>query len=79
MVVCDQEMICHGGQEGPAAEGAELAGNRNVRNRMDPCMGLGKSLCIKATLLYAYNVIGYSDKGKDGAVFLEKFLCVQLD
>lgn len=45
MVVCGQEMICHGGQEGPAAEGAELAGNRNVRDRMDPCMGLEKYDC----------------------------------
>lgn len=45
-------MICHGGQESPVAEEAELARSRNVRDTLDPCMGLEKyhgnsPLCIK--------------------------------
>lgn len=62
-----------GGQEGPVAEGAELAVSRNVRETMDPSMGLENTI---ATLLYAYKVVGYSYKGKDGIVLLEKFPCL---
>lgn len=39
MISCDQEKICHGGQEGPNAEGVELSGSRNARDRT-PCKGV---------------------------------------
>lgn len=40
MVICDEGMIWHGGQEGPSVEGVKLTGSRDARYRMTPCKGV---------------------------------------
>ena len=40
MVICDEGMIWHGGQEGQSVEGVKLTGSRDARDRMTPCKGV---------------------------------------
>lgn len=46
MVICNQGVIWHGGEEGPAAEWFKLAGSRNARDST-PCKGVRFSLEIR--------------------------------